>query len=273
MKPLGEYGIKTCTTINMLLLLVSILFVWYFFTANATGRKRVSMIVSSLFIVTNTFIMACVSCIATNQAMKSFMVMVPLWWYILYIVFDYIYIIIGIVRINILKKSEITELSIRESVDKIPIGICLAIDGRVKHINRCMSGIVYAMTGKPVVNIDTFWNKIIDSKMARKNGVFCLPDSRVFILERKDYFRKNRRYTQIMAYNVSELYRVIEETRKKNARLQNVNERLKKYSENVMEVTKNRELLERKMNIHDSLGHLLLVSKRVIEDDNCNLTE
>lgn len=138
MKPLGEYGIKTCTTINMLLLLVSILFVWYLFTANATGRKRVSMIVSSFFIVTNTFIMACVSCIATNQAMKSLMVMVPLWWYILYIVFDYIYFIIGIVRINILKKSEITELSIRESVDKIPIGICLAIDGRVKHINRCI---------------------------------------------------------------------------------------------------------------------------------------
>ena len=69
---------------------------------------------------------------------------------------------------------------------------------------------------------------------------------------------------QLSAADTTEIHAVTETLREKNKGLEALNLRLRKYGENVDELTRAKERLETKSRIHSELGQALLASRRYL---------
>ena len=69
---------------------------------------------------------------------------------------------------------------------------------------------------------------------------------------------------QLSAADTTRIHRVTEELKQKNIELTALNLRLRKYGENVDELTRSKERLEAKSRIHGELGQALLASRRYL---------
>lgn len=161
----------------------------------------------------------------------------------------------------------ITTRLVKESIDNIPIGLVYAVDNRLVLVNRFMNEISNMLLEKDIVNHDEFWNEIRKSNLTT-NNIAVLPDKRAILFTREDSEQDEKNVTEIMAYDVTDLYNIRLEKKRQNKELLDTNKRLRRYSENAVEITKKRELLERKRNIHDEFGRLLLVSRNLIEKED-----
>ena len=79
--------------------------------------------------------------------------------------------------------------------------------------------------------------------------------------------------TQLTAAQTTRLNKLTEELKEKNAELSVMNERLRKYGENVDELTREKERLETKARIHRELGQVLLLTRRYLQGESENTQE
>jgi nitrate/nitrite-specific signal transduction histidine kinase len=73
---------------------------------------------------------------------------------------------------------------------------------------------------------------------------------------------------QLTAANTTQIQSVMDVLKEKNAELAALNLRLKKYGENVDELTRSRERLETKARIHSELGQALLSTRRFLSEQD-----
>ena len=115
--------------------------------------------------------------------------------------------------------------------------------------------------------------RIINQQVARlfmgDNPTFRLPDQTVWTFAREVIDG----ITQLTAAETTRLNKLTEELKEKNAELSAMNERLRKYGENVNELTREKERLETKVRIHRELGHALLMTRGYLQSENGNSKE
>jgi len=91
---------------------------------------------------------------------------------------------------------------------------------------------------------------------------FRLPDNTVWTFSREDLHG----IFQIAAADTTRLHELTEELKQKNIALAAMHMRLKKYEENVDELTRSKERLETKTRIHSELGQALLATRSYLLD-------
>ena len=79
--------------------------------------------------------------------------------------------------------------------------------------------------------------------------------------------------TQLTAAQTTQLNKLTEELKEKNAELSAMNQRLRKYGENVDELTREKERLETKARIHRDLGQALLLTRCYLQGESDNSKE
>ena len=165
------------------------------------------------------------------------------------------------------RKNTITRSSIKEGVDKISSGLCFYRQGgRVILANNRINELCFKIAGKDLQNAQSFWNLLKDGEPApgaqRLQGgnqpVFRLEDGRVWTFS----CQKLSDIFQLSAADTTEIHAVTEKLREKNKELEALNMRLRKYGENVDELTRAKERLETKSRIHGELGQALMASRR-----------
>lgn len=171
------------------------------------------------------------------------------------------------------RKNTITRSSIKEGVDKLTSGLCFHLEGgRVILANRCMQELCFAITGKDLQNAQRFWDILRAGEVRRDvqwlsagdRPSFRLPDSSVW-----DFARERvSGVIQLTAANTTQIQSVMDVLKEKNAELAALNLRLKKYGENVDELTRSRERLETKARIHSELGQALLSTRRFLSEQD-----
>ena len=102
-----------------------------------------------------------------------------------------------------------------------------------------------------------------------ENPTFRLPDQTVWTFAREVLGG----ITQLTAAQTTRLNKLTEELKEKNAELSVMNERLRKYGENVDELTREKERLETKARIHRELGQALLLTRRYLQGESENTQE
>ena len=196
------------------------------------------------------------------------------------VVFTSIPIIILIILMVILtiielrhRKLIITKNSIKESLDNLPAGLCFAMpDGRILLFNHSMSKLCFSITDEELQNAEEFWSTLTNGRISGKtmrlssgdNPEFKLPDGSIWTFSRSridDIF-------QITATEITQLHKLTLRLKEKNVNLENMNERLRRYGENVDELTRSRERLETKERIHNNLGQVLLATRHSLGSDN-----
>jgi len=167
------------------------------------------------------------------------------------------------------RKNTITRSSIKEGVDKISSGLCFYRQGgRVILANRRINELCFNIAGRDLQNAHKFWDLLqngepvpgVERLQKGNQPVFRLEDGTVWTFS----CRELSGIFQLSAADTTEIHAVTETLREKNKELEALNLRLRKYGENVDELTRAKERLETKSRIHSELGQALLASRRYL---------
>ena len=176
------------------------------------------------------------------------------------------------------EKNSITRSSVKESLDYLNTGLCFAYkNGMVMLINHRMNNLSHTIFGRDLQNANAFWENLsngeIQSGVTRlsmgANPSLRLPDKTVWTFSREVIDG----ITQLTAAETTRLNILTEELNEKNAELSVMNERLRKYGENVDKLTREKERLETKTRIHRELGQALLTTRRYLRSESDNSQE
>ena len=166
------------------------------------------------------------------------------------------------------RKNVIGQNSIKESMDNLPDGICFSqFDGTPLLVNRVMQDISYAVFGNMLANDIACAEDIKNNNIKKEAKILqedplvveCLGD----IWQIKIVSHKNIKET--LAYKISLEWELYQEIKEKNRQIEKINASLKEYQKNVSKYTREKEILQAKVNIHDKIGQALIYFKRYLD--------
>ncbi len=168
----------------------------------------------------------------------------------------------------------LTPMSIKESYDGLPAGLCFCDkNGMALLVNHRMSWLCHALTGGTLLDTNEFWRCLCAGESAAgarairtgERPVFETDDAEVWMFERERLDMPHGGVYQISAVNITARYRLGEELDEEICSLRHMNESLREYGETVYDLTREEELLAAKVSIHDCIGQALLTARRYIE--------
>lgn len=156
--------------------------------------------------------------------------------------------------------THITNISVKQAVDKIPFGVCYYNNqGRILLINQTMSKLCEEIIGEPVQNgIRTF------EKILSMGSVIHMPDDRAISVQSKKCIIDTEEVELITAFDITEEYKKTNILMQKEEELKEVNKKLISYNKEMVSVIALREVLNAKVKIHDELGSSLLATKKYL---------
>lgn len=170
-------------------------------------------------------------------------------------------------------RKKINNTSIKESFDTLPTGVCFFNEAGLPVLcNNAMQRFSFAVCGKDVQFITDLEGCLADdfapATDARKDGkVFVLPDGRALHLEKRSFTHESgNTYTQYIATDITELHENRVELQEENARLRRVQTDLQALSANVVTVTREEEILNAKMRVHDEMGRCLIEARKYLRE-------
>ncbi len=180
------------------------------------------------------------------------------------------------------KREHITPASIKEGIDRLPAGLCYhSEEGVPRLINHRMDGLCRRITGEPLFDGNELWRRLTKGEVLPGNSVekwgdnpiISLSDGSTVSFTKIEREIGGRKMYEIRATDITKQYGLNLELQEYNNELRSLNTRLQEYGENVYDITREREILTAKVNIHDMLGKALLVTKRFIESGDESITK
>ena len=172
-------------------------------------------------------------------------------------------------------RKTIRHSSIKEAFDNLPTGVCFFSEAGLPVLcNLAMQRFSFAVCGKDVQFItdleSCFAEDFRPAADVRKEGkVFVSPDGSAWQLEKRTVtHERGDRYTQYIATDVTDLHKNRVELTRENAQLRRVQADLKRLSANVVAVTREEEILNTKMRVHDEMGRYLVAAQKYLQEGN-----
>ncbi len=238
----------------------------------ANSKLHAKYFVHSIFIFSLSFFsMQILAEIGTGRLyIAKPMVDLPVYLFIVYDLCLCIFEIIFAISFIKNKNRVIGKNSIKESMDNLPDGICFSkLDGTPLLVNRVMQDISYAVFGNMLVN-DVVCAEDIRNNKIKKEARILQKDPLIVealgdIWHIKIILHENVRET--LAYKITLEWGLYQEIEEKNRQIEKINQSLKEYHKNVGEYTRQKEILQAKVKIHDKIGQSLIYFKRYLDMD------
>lgn len=157
--------------------------------------------------------------------------------------------------------------AVKEGLDAMPTGVCFAApEGTPLLVNVQMDRLCGLLLDRGLLDARAFWDALRAG--AFKNGVRLsglepavtvrTADGTVWDFRRSVLDTAQGPVVELIAYDVTEQYRLNRELTARTRRLAAVGARLRLFSREVERVAREKELLAAKIHIHDELGRTLL---------------
>lgn len=168
------------------------------------------------------------------------------------------------------RKSTITRASVREGADMMSMGLCFFKEaGQLILVNLKMEKLSQLLCGKALQNGESFWQMISQGDLksgARRSRIMDVPavilsDGSAWIFDRKVICMNDEEIFQVTAMDATELYALSSKLKRENSVLRSMNARLKVYGRRVDELTRTQQRLAMKIQIHDSIGQNLMMTR------------
>jgi hypothetical protein len=170
-------------------------------------------------------------------------------------------------------RKTINNTSIKEAFDNLPTGVCFFNEAGLPVLcNHAMQRFSFAVCGKDVQHITDLEYCLAEdfapTTEAKKDGlVFVFPNGRAWHLEKRAFINESGKlYTQYIAADVTELHETKVELQEENAQLRRVQSDLQALSANVVTVTREEEILNTKMRVHDEMGRCLIAAQKYLQE-------
>lgn len=163
--------------------------------------------------------------------------------------------------------AQLSEQAVYEGLDSLPEGVCFGdLRGQPMLVNNQMHEILYAAFGLATMDLNEIRRRLTAGRLRTgcetatyAGGVYLLlPDGTVWDLREKTIDTRYGSYRELLAFNVTDLYRGTEELKVRNERLAAVNEQIREYRKNLDHTVREREILNAKIRLHDDFGKALL---------------
>ena len=167
----------------------------------------------------------------------------------------------------------LSDLSTYEGLDYLPEGVCVFdSQGLPVLVNDQMHEILYAGFGLAAMDMQYMRRRIGRNALepgcsaeSYAGGIYLhLPDGRIWDLREKPVTTAHGSFTELLAFDVTDLYNGNEKLRERNERLAAVNEQIREYSRNMDSIVREREILRAKIRLHDDFGKSLLAIRRYL---------
>ena len=178
------------------------------------------------------------------------------------------------------KRKTINNSSIKESFDNLPTGVCFFNEAGLPMLcNSAMHRFSFAVSGKDIQFVTDLEACLADdfsplAGVTKEENIFVLLDGTAWHLEKRAVTHENGDvYTQYIVTDVTNLHKNRVELVHENAQLRKVQAELKKLSANVVTITREEEILNTKMRVHDEMGRCLLEARKYLRDDSDSIPE
>ena len=177
-------------------------------------------------------------------------------------------------------RKTINNSSIKESFDNLPTGVCFFNEAGLPMLcNSAMHRFSFAVSGKDIQFVSDLEECLSDgfsplAGVIKEDNIFVLPGDTAWHLEKRMFTHENGSvYTQYIAADVTDLHKNREELIEDNAQLRKVQMELKKLSANVVTITREEEILNTKMRVHDEMGRCLVEARKYLRDGSDSIPE
>lgn len=188
---------------------------------------------------------------------------IPVWLLWCFTCCTALWSIISIIRCQRYLKSNLSLFSIKRAMDTLPVAVCFfSPTGGVKLCNMQMYDLFRSMAQCDLQSLSEF-DEAIDGcgentaviREASDRNTFIFPDGRVWYYSRGEIITPdNVRYTEVLFTNVTELYEKQQELDRQSRELKEIYRDIKRLSDNVLEMTREKEILTAKTRLHDQMG-------------------
>ena len=167
--------------------------------------------------------------------------------------------------------ERITPDSIREATNDITMGICFADPaGRIILCNETMRELSYMMIGsypQMIGELDTVLFPPGPDGERPSSGIFFFPSGNVRQFNSSRITVSGEEgWRQITAQDITELYRVREQLESENRRLAETNRKLRAMYDRMTDDIREKESLEMKIRVHDTMGRSLITIQDIMEN-------
>lgn len=187
-------------------------------------------------------------------------------------------LILAIVHLSVVIPMErrrlferITPDSIREATNDVTMGICFADPaGRIILCNETMRELSYMMIGsypQMIGELDTVLFPPGPDGERPSSGIFFFPSGNVRQFNSSRIAVSGEEgWRQITAQDITELYRVREQLESENRRLAKTNRKLRAMYDRMTDDIREKESLEMKIRVHDTMGRSLITIQDIMEN-------
>ena len=199
----------------------------------------------------------------------------PLWVFLLFVMFLFLLLIMEFVYFFFWRKKNLSPLSIKESFDTLPMGICFYEDnGLIRLSNTEMDDASFLLDKEALLNGSTFYERLEKKEIPDVTYLSISPQEVILqkdekVLSFRHYLHQIEKKTihEIDESDITKTYELTKELEKKTKELQRLQKRLLSYEKNAKELITEREILETKIHIHGNLGKLLLITKEKMKQN------
>ena len=186
--------------------------------------------------------------------------------------FSLVYAVCDVLKVS-RGKEVVNNNSVKEAFDNLPTGVCFFNEAGLPVLcNFAMHRFSFAFCGRDVQFITDLEECLSDDFVpikgtSRDGKAFILPDGKVWQLECRTVTQgDDNQYTQFIASDITELYKTRVELTDENAQLRKAQADLKRLSANVVAATREEEILNTKMRVHDEMGRCLVAAQKYLRE-------
>lgn len=247
-----EYQITIVWFFIFLTLLCMILVIY-----EGTGKRQRKMLLPDSVLLIVIFLITAVLCVWQRAFYEEdSMILFKIPYVILIVIGIGVFLYVGLKIFGIYKyrKSCLRENAVQESLDNLPSGIVFFDgNGMPKLMNRKMYQICQNLAGRDIQNITELEEAL--GHPLKENAfydvdlkVYCFADGSVWKFSEKEIITTaGDHFFQVLASEVSELYRNKVLLKEENQKLQEMSVAMKELSKNVITLTREEEMLSMKM--------------------------
>ena len=169
------------------------------------------------------------------------------------------------------RRNKIGRVSIKESFDNLPSGICFADqNGLVILCNKQMYRLCYTLMSMDIQHISELLDALDDPQgsvqpVGADANVYRFPDGKVWKFSQSAITDGDgNAYTQVQAADVTTLYEKEDELERENRRLEEVNARARKLYAQLDDIVREEENFAVKTHVHDEMGELLGLTRNML---------
>ena len=197
----------------------------------------------------------------------------PMWllWCITFAAdFLMIWDIAGLCR---LRRQALGRDSIKQALDMLPSGICyFAPSGRVKLCNRQMDSLFHTISQGDLQTLAELQDALSDCdacsgviRLSWERQTYLFPDGKAWRYRQSEVKASDgATYTEAVFSDITELYNKNLELKAQIKQLNAISRELKRLSDNVLILTREKEVLSAKTKLHDDMGAGLIAIRHIL---------